>query len=482
MQEIIPSLEDVWMQSSSEEHSVCCFIVEDFKLKELLPHLINADNIVITCFTVRLAELGHLLRTQFSIEARFIIHLHNMATIGCWPLHQWNLGKALLTTDIFISTCSRDFYAMNHCFTNHRTEIIPFSLLDLGENESSNSEVAKDSKIPLYYVGRISAQKNLHTLIFSLFLLKKKLKTLPAQLTFFGGEDNLGSPNMEEYRAGYKEHLIKLVGELGLNDDIKFAGFVQREQLYRKHLNKKHILVSPSLHSDENFGIAALRGLSMGNDAVLSDWGGHTDHAEYFPEQVSLVPVLKSDRGPIIDPFTMASTLNQAFNNFTTTALPKLPERYTEQSISNKLCSLALQKQNSEGLPLQVTSVASELYIARNHFYDQFKALNPSFKGDSFQRGCKIFDSYFDQSARAFFSAYGMTGETLTDAGSALFLVPWANNTEDSINIDDFHRGELKLDLNAGDIPLIISNGKKIYISHSCSQMLLNLGYAFSIG
>src|SRR3954462_3763771 len=62
MQEIVPLIESCWLGSARKgRHQVIVLDVDRLSIPELLPELMSADNVVFTCFTVRLARIGELL-------------------------------------------------------------------------------------------------------------------------------------------------------------------------------------------------------------------------------------------------------------------------------------------------------------------------------------------------------------------------------------------------------------------------------------
>ena len=132
MQEIIPFIEQSWLSAAAEgRHEVKCLNVDQQPISKLMPELLAADNVVFTCFTVKLCKIGELLRRQFALDARYFVYLHNQATIACWPLHWWGMGGWLREDDVFVSSSTADAETMKHSFERSRVEIVPFTLSDL---------------------------------------------------------------------------------------------------------------------------------------------------------------------------------------------------------------------------------------------------------------------------------------------------------------------------------------------------------------
>lgn len=67
------------------------------------------------------------------------------------------------------------------------------------------------------------------------------------------------------------EQLQQLVQTLGLDDNVRFTGFIDNEWMYH-FLSEHHIMVMPSRH--ESFGVAALEASACGRPVIASNVGG----------------------------------------------------------------------------------------------------------------------------------------------------------------------------------------------------------------
>lgn len=382
MQEIIPSLQECWEASAyPNEHKVTVLAIDGKSLSEFMPDLILADNIVLTSFTHKMSRIGEMLRSRLGVEARLFFHVHNQATIGFWPLHRWGLAGVLRSSDVFISSCEWDARSVSLSFSNARAEVVPFTF--------SNADPLVPSRISnsqpeFVFVGRLSAQKNLDVLIEAVARLPE------GRLTLFGRADNLGSPNMGLRCEGLEFRLQELANKLGVSERVRFAGHVSREELSNYLSTQAHIFVSPSTHSDENFGMAAFRSLCMGAPAVLTRWGGHADFAKEFPGQVNFVEV---ERGPEVQAKALAEAMKKAWAGFRDFPA-RIPAYYSKEEIALKYRELALESTDF-GEKLEPTELALRILQNRAHFESQKDA-------------CRIFESYRDPTAHPFFQSYGM--------------------------------------------------------------------------
>lgn len=424
MQEIIPSLEQLWLQSQQEGlHHVTSVNIDKMPMKEYLPLLFAADNIVISCFTFKMAQLTKFFRDELCLKARYVIHLHNQSTIACWPFHKFSLGGTLRQDDIFISSCSRDQATFRLGFENARVECVPFTF-NKGMAPSDSRPVVENVDKNFVYIGRLSVQKNLHTLLWAYSHFLKGHSSYCGKLVFIGGEDDLGSPNMDMKSSGYLSYLKHLVQTFSLQDKVEFLGHMQREELYRHLEGQDYVFVTPSLHSDENFGMAAFRALVEGRNAVLTNWGGHTDYLNHFADQVELISVRGEEKGPWVSPYELAKGLEKSLAKKAHGY--SLPSYYRSDDISRKYRNIALMD--------ELTSVS----LKKSELAEKVLKARETYSGSS---ATKIFASYEDSNVQPFFRGYGMTASPNENGLGDMIAAPWVTEDHGKWTIEDIHRG-----------------------------------------
>lgn len=438
MTEIIPWIEDTWRAwAQGRNMNVTVIDVDAISLGIAFKACLSADLAVVTCFNLKVSKFLTKLRNDLSIDVPFAFYLHNQATIACWPLQQWKLADIMTEADTFIGTCQRDLATMKLCFRNAKSVLIPFSLTKFPRDRKPRhfqSEIRKFT-----FIGRISAQKNLHTLLWAFSLMKEKSPSMKWEFHIFGLDDELGSPLMGLPQIGHEKYLKELVKELHLSDEVVFRGFVTREKIEKEMESDKWIFVTPSLHGDENFGMAALRCLLNGHLAVLSDWGGHTDFIHNFRSQVKHVRVYESEHGPWIDASELADVLYmQSRNN---EAFDTDVSWYSPENIYDLMDKV--RDREGEEKPIVPTPVARDILLKRQHYVEiQDKLLreNKLMLKDG-QRWSQIYENYADKTAHAFQKAYGMENVKLVPASGELKIAPWVF-LKDQMRIKDPHRGE----------------------------------------
>jgi glycosyltransferase involved in cell wall biosynthesis len=286
MQEILPSLEEMWGNVSELQKLKTKIInVDDNEPKSFLKNYLRAKYIIVIAFNTKIATFIHYIRKVIGCDTQIFFHLHGLATIGCWPLSRFNVLDHLYESDVFLGTCEGDKKCLEVTF--EKNKFIQHFFPITGEISLEASSLSKPHT--LAYVGRISRQKNLHILLKCYLIAISNNENIP-NLIFYGEEDNLGAPNLGISCKGYLNELIGMTPTIYINRKIFFRGFVERKKIIEE-LGINHTFISLSLHSDENFGMAALRSLSIGANAILSDWGGHKNFQPEFPQQAELVDV-----------------------------------------------------------------------------------------------------------------------------------------------------------------------------------------------
>lgn len=427
MEEIISWIETIWKNWAIKRNIFFKIInVDDNHFSDLVKSAMQSEAIVVTCFNTSISNSLYSLRKKLSINVPWIFYIHGLASFGSWPLFYWKIGQLLTTKDIFIGSCQRDKDQFKLIFKNLEHQVIPFGLL---ENSIARSKTSTEKR-KFSFIGRISSQKNLHTLLFSLSILKKLYKDSSWEMHFFGKEDNYGSPLMGVREKNYQKFLENLTSTLGLTKNIFFHGFVKRNKIDKIMEKEKWTFISPSLHSDENFGMAAFRSLLNGHNVILSDWGGHRDFFNEFSGPVKLVPVYKSSIGPFIDPMELATLIHEKTN---LSNILEVPDYYSISNIESKFDLLwSRVRTPSTQVPAMTSSLLSEILDRR----EQFLKIGSD--------GAQIYSDYQDTLKDPFFDAYGQRKYNCSYKES-IHLCPWVEESSSYYLINDPHRGQFSL-------------------------------------
>jgi len=474
MQEVTPAIERVWTgigQSGRANVRMLCVPLTLEIEQRLQASVSQLERIVITVVAPGTVKAALFLRLQMKAAAPMIIYIYGDPTNG---LHAFGaLADVLTENDLFVVSCEAEAVTVRCCFPNARVSVIPFPLVDQFKVNGGERDT-RHKTARLAYVGRLSEQKNLHTLLFALWILRTSYGRVPRMtLDVYGGEDNFGSPNMGLKYPNYGTYLQELAELLGVADMVTWHGFKPRDWLFDNVHLESHIFVSPTLHSDENFGSSVLASLVNGHQVVTTAWGGHFGFQEWFPEQLILVPVRRSTMGPVVDPVMLANAILRATSRMSTVAvkdatLDGARAEFSESTVAMRTFELLSR---SGGEPVSLKKSPIQRYI------DERRAF---FGGTR-----KIYADYKDPVAQIFFEAYGMKEPLIFDEQSRYVLPPWTSYSTDVLRIVDPHRGHQSFSLDAGiSNPLDVTmcpSMKTCRLPESLVKTLVSQGYAFPL-
>lgn len=321
--------------------------------------LITSDLIVVACFNSKMARFIIILREKLKIDTHFFFYLHGLATIALWPLQRFGILPLLTNSDLFIGTCDGDIKSINLTFVNARSIKVPFTIIDPPESFQGTTKTA-----PFAYIGRISPQKNLDLLLCAYSELSDTIKSAHP-LYFYGKEDDLGFPNIGLHEHKYLDKLKQLVTKLDLEPFVSFKGFIERLDI-QKELGANYIFVSPSTHSDENFGMAAFRALLTGASCILTNWGGHKEFSADYQSRIYYLTPTLSDSGPSINITEFKNALAKAANEISIAS--PIDPAYFNLARNFQLLKIALDKAPSNSEPLITTNLALSIFAQQAQF------------------------------------------------------------------------------------------------------------------
>ena len=126
----------------------------------------------------------------------------------------------------------------------------------------------------LLYVGRLNIQKNLHSLLRLLAVVRREVAD--THLCVVGDTDDIGLHEFGVRTTGYVAWLQALARELGVADAVTFHGPLFGQDLAEMYA-AADVLVNLSVYHRENFGLSQAEGHACGLPVVCTDWGGFKD-------------------------------------------------------------------------------------------------------------------------------------------------------------------------------------------------------------
>ncbi|MBX9769359.1 MAG: glycosyltransferase [Bdellovibrionales bacterium] len=423
--ELIPAIESLWKHAAKNLRARIIF-VDPFSgaLASKIQTLLESDLVVMTTVV---PDLVVLLRDQLKASTPFAFHTQGEAP-GRGG-HFASISHLLNSEDLFFANSSAEYRALRLCFPNVRAHILPSPVFRgkpfVPPSAKSGSRAGASRGC---YVGRISEQKNLHTVLMGLWSVKDSLLASEFQFHIFGAPDGLGSPYMGIKATPYLENLQRWTRVLGLEKIIRWRGFRPPGEIQRWMKKNRPVFVSMSLHSDEDLGVAALKAIQLGCPAVLSHWGGHIDFKTHFPGQVLTLPVSSTKYGPTISALEMGNGLLQMLSRRSRKRVGGAPSIYLTEIGTQRLLGF-LRRGKKARRPLLRSSLVKKS-TQRKIWYE------------------KIFDGYADPLARPFFLAYGMSPKKVkSEAAQSVLLPPWGQLNEEVLLVKDPHRGQIRIPL-----------------------------------
>jgi len=195
-----------------------------------------------------------------------------MSLMYCLSCDKRNVNPSLpiiLYYNTIIKKVELGIFKKVHCISI--CKIIQKALLQSGiKSELIYQSIDLPMKIPelkftkkILYAGRLSKEKGIDYLIKAMNIVKQKFKK--AKLLIAGdGKD--------------KERLEKIVKELKLESNVKFLGWLSKDQL-RKLYEDVDFIVLPSIWQ-EPFGLTGLEAMSYGRPVIAFDVGGINEYVD----------------------------------------------------------------------------------------------------------------------------------------------------------------------------------------------------------
>jgi len=224
-----------------------------------------------------------VLRAREELDCRppIIGFLMGSMSRGAAEMALWS--RYLKSSDMLVGNCDGDGQITEKFFENARIRKLPFAFddstfypVDEERRQSIRAEMGfqPEDKI-LLYSGRLTIEKNLHTL-FRIFSVLQDL--VPnVHLVIAGEPYNVPFAAWGMYPVSITATLMRLMDDLQINkQQVHLIGRKNASQL-RDLYAAADLLVNLTLHHDENFGFAQVEAMACGTPVVGTSWGGLKD-------------------------------------------------------------------------------------------------------------------------------------------------------------------------------------------------------------
>jgi glycosyltransferase involved in cell wall biosynthesis len=304
-----------------------------------------------------------------------------------------NISKYLTSQDPLISHCVADVELTHIFFDNARTGLLPYAYDDslfypmdtVARNDiRARMGFAPDDKI-LLYAGRMTVEKNVHTLLRVFSLVQKAMPN--AHLILAGSAQNVPFLEFGVTTPSIKRMLLKMANDLEIPAGKIF--FVGRKDgvALRDLYNIADLLINLTLHHDENFGLAQVESMACGTPVVATNWGGLKDTIIEGETGVRISTVV-TNYGVKVDWYQAVSKTLALLNNqpmllrMSKNCAEMVPKKYSIAALYTNLETILTESCNTASAPLaplQTTEFAKRIWQCLGQIWDD----GPVYRRDS---------------------------------------------------------------------------------------------------
>jgi glycosyltransferase involved in cell wall biosynthesis len=322
-----------------------------------------------------------------------------MGTMSRGAAEMANWCRYLRSTDIIVGNCDGDCEITSKFFTNSQIRKLPFSFdestfcpVDEQRREAIRAELQfKPTDKILLYSGRITLEKNLHTLLRIFSTLQDFVTDL--HLVIAGDAHTIPFRTMGVHPLSSVATSMKVMNELRIKKkQVHFIGSRRSTQL-RDLYAMADLLVNLTLHHDENFGFAQVEAMACGTPVVGTGWGGLKDTIKHGETGYQISTVV-TDSGVklnwweainrLISLLEDESTLARFRENCPAYALEISSQAHYAETLDSIVASCE-RLSHGPSEPLKLTEFAREFWL---------ECLPTEFSPPAFQRGRKSFEMY----------------------------------------------------------------------------------------
>lgn len=177
----------------------------------------------------------------------------------------------------------------------------------------------EDNDLVFAFTGRISRQKRTHLLLSAFKEAVESETSRKAHLFIYGLADNVADNflNIWESENEYFRRIHRQYMELpeNIRNRVHFMGNVPNSDL-RPVYAGADVLVTLSVHNDEDFGMSVAEAQMCGLPSILTDWGGLAsfEHPQY-PEATKYLKVSIGKTSKIISKKATIESMKEAIRN-----------------------------------------------------------------------------------------------------------------------------------------------------------------------
>ncbi|MBH48594.1 MAG: hypothetical protein CME71_10540 [Halobacteriovorax sp.] len=431
---ISDQIQKFWIEQQTVDTELIVIDVDQpLDKSRLFKYLPECEYIIAQALAENTINVLRLIRHKFKSTAPIIAYPHELPSIFYASLKLRGLEDFFQEQDVFVVHCQADYEMTKQSF--EQVNVIKVSAGFMTTN--SRKQVESYKPRDLYYIGRISEQKNIHTLLWAISLIKDELLTRGSKLHLYGHHDHFGSPNFGISGDAYLDYLGDLVSLLEIEDLVIFHGHKAIEHWAEHIAKKKGLGVFPGIHVDENFGYAPFDLLKQGVPSVLTRWGGYKDLIDTFPHNTFPVRVIQTNLGPSVNPSELSIAILKGLSLDSKPNNEEVFYKITRGTWGESFRG-SLKKALTGESRLKFTPLASELMS------DLKYSPHASLKARGWMLNGHIFTDYSDQRFVVASEVYGALKESECTQEQSL-IAPWVKKDGDEFVIVDPLKGEYRL-------------------------------------
>ena len=394
----VKSVFHVLEQTLSRKHEIVHRPVEYFFAPKSIQETLCAD-FVRQCDLIIGRIDDQVLETREQCERRppIIGFLMGIMSRGAAEMATWS--KYLRSTDIIVGNCDGDVDITSKFFTNAKIRKLPFSIdeatfgpIDEQRRQAIRAEMRfKPTDKILLYPGRITLEKNLHTL-FRIFSVLQDLVP-DIHLVLAGDPFTIQFSAMGVYPLNSGATLMKLMNQLQIKtEQVHFLGSKSSSQL-RDLYAMSDIVVNLTLHHDENFGLSQVESIACGTPVIGTSWGGLKDTIKHEETGYQISTVV-TDSGVKLNWWEAINRIislledEETLTRFRENGRPYALELSSAANYTERLEAMVAECQEmmaGPSEPLKLTNFAREYWL---------ECHPTEFSPPLFQRGERSFEMY----------------------------------------------------------------------------------------
>lgn len=312
----------------------------------------------------------------------------------------------LQSSDVLVGNCTADVELAKKFFDNAQVTLLPLAFdetvfypMSKQEREAARSKLQfKPEDNILLYSGRITIEKNLHTLLKTFAIVEQMLPN--AHLLIAGTDFDVPFTEFGVFPLSVRSMLDKIVSRL----KIKRAKFIGQQNVMdlRALYNIADLAVNFTLHHDENFGLAQIEAMACGTPVAATQWGGLKDTVVEGVTGASISTIV-TGTGVKVDWWEAANKIVQLLNetkhnmNFRAKCALGVLEKYSQRQYQHNISAILTevnQNRKRKAEPLVPSEFALEFwyrtsirpgqpvpYRSGSQSYDMYRKLIGSFAG-----------------------------------------------------------------------------------------------------